>query len=224
MPASLCTAFTELREYVQLQNQYHDGTIQRSQLAQTSRRTFRLSKRLSASVLSALYSFWVSQNAGLTPFAFYNPFDVASGQQIGSNYDPTGNNTQGRVTVVFRGNWAQATDIARTNVQGPMSDTIGRITVPTVINSGQTFPLTTQYPFGFSVERPVIVHRFGSLDAKQEQRYYVGIGPRKFQFKRPNLNWDGSEPAQGVLGVDAGAVEGVHLHRPQPRWNDQACS
>jgi hypothetical protein len=64
-----------------------------------------------------------------------------------------------------------------------MSDTIGRITVPTVINSGQTFPLTTQYPFGFSVERPVIVHRFGSLDAKQEQRYYVGIGPRKFQFK-----------------------------------------
>src|SRR3984957_8380106 len=70
-----------------------------------------------------------------------------------------------------------------------MSDTIGRVTVPTVINSGQTFPLTTQYPFGFSVERPVIVHRFGSLDAKQEQRYYVGIGPRKFQFKHPNLNW-----------------------------------
>ena len=70
-----------------------------------------------------------------------------------------------------------------------MPDSIGRITVPTVINSGQTFPLTTQYPFGFSVERPVIVHRFGSLDAKQEQRYYVGIGPRKFQFKRPNLGW-----------------------------------
>jgi hypothetical protein len=65
-----------------------------------------------------------------------------------------------------------------------MSDTIGRIAVLTVISSGQTFPLTTQYPFGFSVERPVIVHRFGSLDAKQEQRYYVGIGPRKFQFKR----------------------------------------
>ena len=70
-----------------------------------------------------------------------------------------------------------------------MPDTIGRISVPTVINSGQTFPLTTQYPFGFSVERPVIVHRFGSLDAKQEQRFLVGIGPRKFQFKHPNLNW-----------------------------------
>ena len=73
---------------------------------------------LSASALAALYDFWVSQNAGLIPFAFYNPFDVATGQQIGSNYDPAGNNTQGRVTVVFRGNWAQATDLARSNVQG----------------------------------------------------------------------------------------------------------
>ena len=118
MPESLCTAFTELREYAQLQNEYHDGTIQRSQLAQTSRRTFRLSKRLSASVLSALYSFWVSQKGGLTPFAFYSPFDVLANQQIGSNYDPAGNNTRGRVMVVFRGNWAQATDLARTNVQG----------------------------------------------------------------------------------------------------------
>src|SRR5450631_4244225 len=116
LPASLCTAFTELREYAHLQNQFHDGTIQRSQLAQTSRRTFRLSKRLSSSLLSALYSFWVSQNGGLTPFVFYNPFDVASGQQIGSNYDPTGSSTQGRVTVVFRGNWAQTTDIERTDV------------------------------------------------------------------------------------------------------------
>jgi hypothetical protein len=69
-------------------------------------------------MLSTLYSFWVSQKGGLTPFAFYNPFDVASGQQIGSNYDPTGNSTQGRVTVVFRGPWAQAMDLARTNVQG----------------------------------------------------------------------------------------------------------
>ena len=48
MPASLCTAFTEVREYAQLQNDYHDGTIQRSQLAQTSRRMFRQNKRLSA--------------------------------------------------------------------------------------------------------------------------------------------------------------------------------
>ena len=117
MPFTLCTAFTELRVYEQLQNQYHDGTIQRAQLAQTSRRTFRLSKRLSASVLSALYDFWGSQNGGLTPFAFYDPFDVASGQQIGENYDPSGNNTQGRLTVVFRNPVRnQSTGLARTDV------------------------------------------------------------------------------------------------------------
>jgi hypothetical protein len=118
MPVSLSTAFTESREYAQLQNQYRDGTIQRSQLAQTSRRTFMLSKRLSANDLSTLSGFWAARKGGLMPFAFYNPFDVASGQQIGSNYDPTGNSTQGRVTVVFRGPWAQATDLARSNVQG----------------------------------------------------------------------------------------------------------
>ena len=118
MPASLCTAFTELREYAQLQNQFHDGTVQRSQLVQTCRRTYRLSKRLNASMLAALYDFLVSQNGGLTPFLFYDPFDVLAGAEIGSNYDPTGNNTQGRVMVVFRGTWAQATDIARSNVQG----------------------------------------------------------------------------------------------------------
>jgi len=46
-------------------------------------------------------------------------------------------------------------------------------------NSGQTFPLTTRYPFGFSVERPVIVHRFGSLEAKQEQRFLFRHRPRR---------------------------------------------
>jgi hypothetical protein len=116
MPVSLCTAFTQLRDYAQLQNQFHDGTIQRSQLAQSSRRTFRLTKRLDTSSLAALYAFWTDQLGGLTAFCFYDPFDVPAGAQIGSNYDPTGNNLQGRVIVVFRGNWAQATDIARTNI------------------------------------------------------------------------------------------------------------
>jgi hypothetical protein len=58
--------------------------------------------------LSALYNFWVAQNAGLTPLACYNPFDVASGQQMGSNCGPTGTSSQGPVALVFRRNWAQA--------------------------------------------------------------------------------------------------------------------
>jgi hypothetical protein len=97
-----------------------------------------------------------------------------------------------------------------------MPNTIGRIAVPTVVNSGQTFPLTTQYPFGFSVERPVIVHRFGSLDTKQEQRYYVGIGPRKFQFKRPNLNWNESGQLKAFWESMQGPWRAFNYNVPNP--------
>src|SRR5579884_3678695 len=64
MPYGLCTAFSESREYVQLQAQYHDGTIERSQLAQTSRRTFKLAQRLTATLVAALKAFWDGQQGG----------------------------------------------------------------------------------------------------------------------------------------------------------------
>ncbi len=89
MPFALCTAFAESREYVQLQSQYHDGTIQRSQLAQTSRHTFTLAQRLTAAQVAALKAFWDSQQGGATPFVFYN--------LIEGTYDPTGNSTHGPV-------------------------------------------------------------------------------------------------------------------------------
>ena len=34
----------------------------------------------------------------------------------GSNYDPTGNSTVGRYTVVFRGGWQQTTSLTRSNL------------------------------------------------------------------------------------------------------------
>ena len=117
LPASLCTAFTEVREFEQLQNAYHDGTVHRSQLTETSRRTFRLTQRLNATALTTLYNFWVSQNGGATAFIYYNPFEPASGQPIGSNYDPAGNSLQGRYTVKFNSAvWSQTTDSCRTHV------------------------------------------------------------------------------------------------------------
>ena len=39
------------------------------------------------------------------------------------------------------------------------------------------------------------VFSFGSLDTKQEQRYYAGIGPRKFQFQTPERWLGGIQPA-----------------------------
>jgi len=108
MPYSLCTAFAESREYVQLQTQYHDGTTERSQLAQTSRKSFKLAKRLTATLATALKSFWDGQQGGVVPFLFYNPVEGA--------YDGTGAATAGRYTVVFRGNWSQTTGVQRTDV------------------------------------------------------------------------------------------------------------
>ena len=109
MPYALCTAFSESREYAQLQAQYHDGTVQRSQLAQSSRRTFKVSQRLNATKAAALKTFWDGQQGGVVPFVFYNLIEGA--------YDPTGNSVTGRYTVVFRSNWQQTTGLARTDVQ-----------------------------------------------------------------------------------------------------------
>jgi len=105
-----------------------------------------------------------------------------------------------------------------------MSDQIGRISVPsTVLSTGgagisstQVFPLTTQPPFGFSFERPVITHRFGSFDAKQEQRFYGGIGPRKFQFTRPNLGWTESRELRSFYESMQGPWEAFTYNAPNP--------
>jgi hypothetical protein len=109
MPYALCTAFSESREYALLQAQYHDGTAERSQLTASSRRTFQLSQRLNATKAAALKAFWDGQQGGVVPFVFYN--------LIEGTYDPIGNSTQGRYTVVFRCNWSQTTSLARTDVQ-----------------------------------------------------------------------------------------------------------
>jgi len=108
MPYALCTAFSESREYLQLQAQYHDGTTGRSQLSQTSRKSFKLDLLLTAARVVAMKAFWDGQQGGVVPFLFYN---LAEGA-----YDPTGNSTQGRYTVVFRGNWSQTTGLLRTDV------------------------------------------------------------------------------------------------------------
>ena len=83
MPYALSTAFSESHEYVELQAQHHDGAAERLQLAHTSRRTFELSQRLTATRAIALKSLWDTQQGGVVPFLLYN---LAEGA-----YDATGN-------------------------------------------------------------------------------------------------------------------------------------
>lgn len=113
-PQTLSTSFTEDRSYLELQSMYHDGTIQRSQLATTSRRSFRLSKRLSFTEYATLKALWDS-NGNTIPMFFYCPFDAVGA--IGSNYDATGASVVGRVTVVFRMSvWVGTSALARVEV------------------------------------------------------------------------------------------------------------
>lgn len=64
-----------------------------------------------------------------------------------------------------------------------MPDSIGRITVPEPASSG-VFPLTTDYPLEVRRDHEVVVHQFGSGNAKVEQRFLLGAGARRFIIRK----------------------------------------
>ena len=77
-----------------------------------------------------------------------------------------------------------------------MSDTLGRITIPTPTPSGLTLnplgpPAILQPDFGYSFtdEAQVISHRFGSGATLQSQRFFVGFGARHFTYRREVLSY-----------------------------------
>ena len=119
LPQSLSTSFVETHIYPLLSIAYNDGTIERSLIQDgvnppQALRTWVQAKRLTTAQLTALLNFWETQTlGGLNPFYFYDPFGVLPGQQIGSNFDPTGDNTQGRAVCFFRGGWGQRTELGR---------------------------------------------------------------------------------------------------------------
>jgi hypothetical protein len=114
LPQMLCTAFQQTREIALQGNEYRNGESQRALQVSSSRRKWVLAARLSASALAALRSFYLARRGGTEPFYYYDPFAVVP---IGSNYDPTGASSAGRVTVRFEGPWQQSMGIARTDIQ-----------------------------------------------------------------------------------------------------------
>jgi hypothetical protein len=118
-PKSLSASFVDTRLYPVLSTSYNDGTIEQSLIqdgvnAPRWLRTYAQAQRLTAAQLATLRNFWeTTVQGGLYPFYFYDPWDVLPGQEIGSNFDPTGDNTQGRVTCFFRGDWSQQGQLSR---------------------------------------------------------------------------------------------------------------
>jgi hypothetical protein len=109
LPWSLSIAFVRSQEYPVLDNEYAGGESQRSVLASTSRKRWRLSKRLTPAQLQALRDFYEARKGPQEPFYFYDPWDAG----LKFSYDPTGQATQGRYTVRFAGAWEQSASLSR---------------------------------------------------------------------------------------------------------------
>ncbi len=64
-----------------------------------------------------------------------------------------------------------------------MPDFIGNIAVPEIVASG-VFPLVPDFPLDIRRDHEVVVHQFGSGNAKIEQRMLVGTGARRFTIRK----------------------------------------
>ena len=113
LPQSLCRAFTHERAYPLIENEYKDGESQRSVLATSSRKRWRLSKRLTPTALATLRDFYDARKGATEAFYYYDPYETSP--KFG--YDPTGVVTTGRHTVRFNSDWQQSSGLSRSDVE-----------------------------------------------------------------------------------------------------------
>lgn len=99
MPPDLCNSFREERVFHVRQSEYVDGSGQC--LAETTicRKSFTVTRRLTAEQLAMLRDFFYAQGGAAKPFHFYfGPETLPL-----FSHDPTGQNPTGRYTVRFEG-------------------------------------------------------------------------------------------------------------------------
>jgi hypothetical protein len=113
LPSSLCRSFVHSREYPVQVNEYRNGESQRGRLADTSRKSWRIGKRLTPTELVTLRDFYDVRRGPQEPFYFYDPWETAPK----FSYDPTGTATDGRYTVRFEGAWQQSSELSRIEVE-----------------------------------------------------------------------------------------------------------
>ena len=112
LPQSLCRAFVHTREYPVIDNEYRNGESQRSVESSTSRKRWRLAKRLTPAQLQVLRAFYEARNGPAEPFYFYDPYET----NPKFSYDPTGQAVQGRHTLRFNSEWNQSVSPGRAEV------------------------------------------------------------------------------------------------------------
>lgn len=113
LPTSLSRACVREQAVPVLVNEYPDGNSNRKALAASSRKRWRLSKRLTPAQLSTLRTFYKARKGGLEAFYFYDPYE--SNPKFSS--DPTGQALAGRHVVRFDGGFSQAVSMGRADVE-----------------------------------------------------------------------------------------------------------
>lgn len=111
LPWSLCKAFGHSREYVVIENEYVNGESQRHKLVETSRKSWRLSKRLTPGQLQTLRSFYDARKGPHQAFYFYDPTETIP------KFTKTPSGTIGRYIVRFAGAWEQTIGIGRADAE-----------------------------------------------------------------------------------------------------------
>lgn len=110
LPDTLSRAFARAFGWPVNVNEYRLGESQRAYLAGTSRKSWRLAKRLSASDLDDLRDFFEDRGGSTEPFYFYDPWETSPK----FTPDPTGVETTGRYTVRFAvDSWRQISAFPR---------------------------------------------------------------------------------------------------------------
>jgi len=112
LPASLSRAFVHEREYPVLENEYRNGESQRFVQSTSSRKRWRLAKRLTPAQLATLRDFYDARKGPTEPFYFYDPYETSPK----FSHDPTGQALLGRHTVRFNGEWSQSVGLGRADV------------------------------------------------------------------------------------------------------------
>lgn len=94
------------------ENEYKNGESQRGLLVATSRKSWKISRRLTSAALATLRAFWDARKGPTEPFYFYDVWET----DPQFSYDPTGIELVGRYVVRFDGTWNQSAGLRRTDV------------------------------------------------------------------------------------------------------------
>jgi hypothetical protein len=114
-----------------------------------------------------------------------------------------------------------------------MSDFIGRVPVPEITVSG-VFPIVSDFPHGRAHAPQVVVQRFGSANAKIEQRFLLGTGAKRFTVRRSHMReserialrdfWEQQYGPFGAFYYDAPNEDGNGTTRYACRFENEPLS